>query len=88
MSTTKSYRAYDETTGWRGPIRATVAEATRDGDAHDEGCRAQGGYGSAQVIGRDPASPDYAVWVEGEQTGETVWPRHGRSTGAVRFESA
>ena len=53
-STTKSYRAYDTATGWRGPIRSRWLDAHNDAGAHNAGCRSQGGRGHARVIARDP----------------------------------
>ena len=83
-TTTTTYRAYDTVTEWAGPARTTADRAARDARAHDDGCRAQGGYGSAIVITADPDAPGRAVDLDGH----TVWPPHGRGTGSVRFRAA
>lgn len=84
MSNAKSFRAYDTTTEWSGPPRATIEEAEADAAAHNEGCESQGGYGSAIVCRRDPEAPSR---LETEEDGEwvSVWPPHGRSNGAARW---
>ena len=80
MSATE-YRAYDTTTEWSGPVRASVDEAGRDADEHNVGCVRQGGYGRAIVVTRDPEAPGRLV----DTDGDTVWPPHGRSCGAARW---
>lgn len=78
----KNFKAYDTTTEWMGSARATEAEAQADADRHNEGCEAQGGYGSAIVVRRDEdGAGDRCETMDGEP----VWPPHGRSTGAVRW---
>jgi hypothetical protein len=76
----KHFRAYDVVTEWSGPPRATVEEAERDAEEHNEGCARQGGYGSAVVAERDEGD---RLW--NAYTGETIWPPHGRSNGAARW---
>ena len=78
-------RAYDTTTEWSGPVRSSIGEAWDDAEAHNEGCRTQGGYGSAIVVRRDPEAPSRLVYADGENVGESVWPPHGRSNGAARW---
>lgn len=83
-----TYRSYDTTTEWMGPIRTSLAAAEADAIRHNAGCAAQGGYGSAIVI--QPDRDGYATQVSPPDTdwdgrGGLVWPPHGRSTGAVRF---
>lgn len=76
------YRAYDTTTEWMGRPRATVEAAQADADRHNDGCASQGGYGSAIVVRRDEdGTGDRCETLDGE----TVWPPHGRSCGAVRW---
>lgn len=75
---TKEYRAYDTVTEWQGPVRDSVKAAQADADRHNEGCAAQGGYGSADVVTeRDGRCVTLA--------GEYIWPPHGRSCGAARW---
>lgn len=75
------YRAYDTTTEWSGPVRSTIEAAEADADRHNRGCAKQGGYGSAIVVTRDPDSETRLVDLDGA----SVWPPHGRSTGAARW---
>jgi hypothetical protein len=76
------YRAYDTTTEWMGRPRATAEAAQADADRHTRGCESQGGYGSAIVVRRDDGGTgDHCETLDGE----TVWPPHGRSSGAVRW---
>ena len=78
----KNFRGYDVVTEWSGPPRATLEEAERDAEEHNEGCARQGGYGSAIVAERDEGD---RLW--NAYTGETIWPPHGRSNGAARWRS-
>lgn len=73
------FRAYDPLTEWTGPRRRTTRAAREDAEAHDAGCAAQGGYGSAIVI--RPDGEGFACDLDGR----TVWPSYGRSSGAVRW---
>lgn len=75
------YRAYDTVTEWMGRVRNTVERAELDAERHNEGCAAQGGYGSAIVVRPDPECPNRCVDMDGEE----VWPPHGCSTGTVRW---
>jgi hypothetical protein len=78
-TTLAAYRAYDTCTEWSGPVRSTAVAAQRDADRHNDGCGGQGGGGSAIVVTR----------LEGDRlatpSGRTVWPPHGRTTGAARW---
>ena len=75
-----SYRAYDTATEWMGRRRATIDAANADAVRHNEGCESQGGYGSAIVVRRD----ENGIGSRCETLdGKTVWPPHGRGTGAV-----
>lgn len=76
MAATTEYRAYDTTTEWSGPVRDSVEAAERDAQRHNDGCAAQGGYGSAIVVANDDGR---LVTLDGEY----VWPPHGRTTGAA-----
>lgn len=75
------YRAYDTTTEWMGAPCASVADAQRAADEHNDGCLSQGGYGRAIVVQRNPDAPGRCIDLEGR----TVWPPHGRSSGAARW---
>jgi hypothetical protein len=77
------WRAYDLVSEWSGPVRESADEAERDASQHNAGCAAQGGFGSAIVVRPDPEAPGRCVDLEGE----SVWPPHGRTTGAVRWRS-
>lgn len=72
------YRAYDRTTEWSGPIRQSVSAALADAARHNRGCAGQGRYGSAIVALRDG---NRLQTLEGA----TVWPPHGRTSGAARW---
>lgn len=69
MTTTKMYRAYHPTTEWSGPIRSTIAAAM-----HDARC-----VGGRIVVQRD--DDGYLQRL----CGTTVWPPHGRSSGAAQW---
>jgi hypothetical protein len=76
--TTPAFRAYDVTTEWQGPPRDTIDAAAVDARAHNDGCRRQGGYGSAVVVeNRDGRLVDL--------DGDYVWPASGRTSGAARW---
>lgn len=75
------WRAYDKVTGWMGESRDSRDVAERDARRHNSGCARQGGYGSATVVQPDPEDAELCV----DAAGETVWPPHGRSCGAVRW---
>jgi hypothetical protein len=79
MTTQHQFRAYDTVTEWSGPVRATEAEAEKDADRHDAYCVRQGGYGSAIVVRRTDGDRLETV------DGKTVWPPHGRTSGAARW---
>ena len=74
------FRAYDTLTEWMGPERETEFAAKRDAYLHNKGCAKQGGYGSAIVVRRDDGRCAYL-------DGSSVWPPHGRTTGAVRWRT-
>jgi hypothetical protein len=80
MTTTTEYRAYDTTTEWSGPVRATIEAAQRDATRHNSGCEEQGGYGSAVVVQRLDGGGRLA-----DLDGQAVWPPHGRTSGAARW---
>lgn len=77
------YRAYDELSQWRGPVRATIEEAERDIDrrlpkrVRVSTCGAIARY---VVIESDEFDRSYYAG-----TNDPVWPDHGRGCGAVRF---
>lgn len=77
------YRAYDTTTEWMGEARPTIDAADRDAKRHNDGCAKQGGYGSAIVVTQSDPSDTWPTCVDLE--GKTVWPPHGRTSGAVRW---
>lgn len=79
-TTLAAYRAYDTCTEWSGPVRSTLAAAQRDATRHNDGCAKQGGYGSAIVVTRLDGGDRLATL-----GGRTVWPPHGRTTGAARW---
>ena len=54
-------------TEWSGPVRATADEAEQDAAEHNAGCAAQGGFGSAIVVTRDPEAPRRLVIVSGQE---------------------
>jgi hypothetical protein len=72
------YRAFDTTTEWSGPIRQNVSAALADAARHNQGCSDQGGYGSAIVALRDGNRIQTL-------DGQTIWPPHGRTSGAARW---
>ena len=72
------FRAYDTVTEWSGPPRSSSVAAERDASDHNDGCAAQGGYGSAIAVQNCDGRLETL-------DGETVWPPHGRSTGAARW---
>jgi hypothetical protein len=76
------YRAYDSTTEWMGRPRETITQAQADALRHNVGCANQGGYGSAVVVRRDDGGTGSRCET---LDGETVWPNHGRTSGAVRW---
>lgn len=76
---TNLYRALCSISSFQGPSRSSISEAQCDADDHNEGCASQGGYGRATVVRRDG---DRCETLEGEP----IWPSHGRSCGAVRWE--
>ena len=90
MTTLKTeYRAHDTTTDVHvGPIRSSLEDAEHDASAHNSACHRRGGYGSAEVITRDPESPSRSVRVrlDGSPSTQSVWPSHGSSCGAVEFD--
>ena len=75
------FRAYDTITEWSGPVRADRDKAQKDADRHNDGCARHGGYGSAIVVRQDPEAAGRIIDLEGN----SVWPPHGRSTGAARW---
>lgn len=79
----RRYRAYDTTTEWMGEARPTIDAADRDAKRHNDGCAKQGGYGSAIVVTQSDPSDTWPTCVDLE--GKTVWPPHGRTSGAVRW---
>lgn len=81
IQTATEFRAYDTVTEWSGPVRDTVEAAEKDAARHNRGCAKQGGYGSAEVVTRDPEAPSRLV----DLRGKSVWPPHGRSCGAARW---
>lgn len=71
--------AYDTTTEWQGPARERVEVARIDAQRHNNSCARQGGYGRAivaRVVGGRLQTLE----------GETIWPPHGHSCGAARYQ--
>ena len=75
------YRAYDPLTEWMSRVVAAPELAEELADCHNDGCASAGGVGSAIVVKRSKAG-----WCE-TLAGEAVWPPHGRTSGAVRFDT-
>jgi hypothetical protein len=75
------YRAYDTVTEKSGPIRQTRQQAEIDSRDHNDGCAAQGGYGSAEVVTRDPEAVGRLVDLDGHE----IWPPYGHTAGTARW---
>ena len=75
------YRAYDKVTEWSGQVHHSVWRAQQDADRHNRGMRKQGGYGSAFVVQPHPEAEGRLADLQGT----TVWPPHGRGSGAARW---
>lgn len=76
--TTVRHVAYDRITEWCGPVRSTRLDAIQDARRHNDGCRSQGGYGSADAFRVD--SDGYIT----DDSERPVWPASGRTHGAAR----
>lgn len=86
MTTDKQYRAYDKIADRMvGPVRTSESAARADAEAYEDAIAKQNrnALSRAIIVTRDPDAPSRCVDAE---TNETVWPQHGRSCGAVRFD--
>lgn len=73
-----TYTTYGSVRGQCGHKHRTIEAAARCLSSDQAGCRAQGGYSDRAVCAVDEGG--YLADLEGR----TVWPPHGRSSGAVR----